>query len=499
MCDNQLRMMKIRLPLLALSATLLWCTLPVIAQTPPKNSPQPTRFLNPAAISQRALPNGVRAVVQENPGADLVSVQVWVQAGGRYETKANNGVTHLIESIAMEAATANPGGKIEPGSAIEKLGGQLNSLTARDSLFYSATVGSRFLPQALRILAAMTLSPDLSDENVANARDNLMGELILPGDPIREAADLAYATAFSSHPYQNPALGSISGLQSLDGNKVRSYHKARFAGSNISVVVGGDLTKEQAHKLIAQYFSSAPKAPKNTPVAAEKPLTEIERASLRGTLPVTVLTLAFRSPGIEKVSDVIAADVLLAHWKEGREAVMGKVLRTASPQENEDAEEEGEATPPANSDEESAPLAYGFDVDYLTQRDSGLFLIALAAPTNRTEAINAVLAEITRIQTQGLSEAELKRAKTLLQQQYLKQGETLSGQVGSLGFYDAIDNYRFAIDYLEQIEKITSDDIKRFSKEYLNPQAHVQATIEGIRPPVETPDSGVITARLFKP
>jgi zinc protease len=491
-------MMKLRFSVLALSATLLWCTFPAVSQTTATTAPTSTRFLNPAAISQRTLPNGVRAVIQENPGADLVSVQVWVRAGGRYETKANNGVTHLIESIAVESATNNPGGKFAPNTAIEKLGGQLGSLTARDSLFYSATVASRFLPQALRVLSAMTLSPDLSDDNIEAAKESLLSELLLPGDPIREASDLAYATAFSKHPYQNSPQGSSTALLTLDGNKVRSYHKARFAGSNISVVIGGDLTRDHAHKLIAQYFGSAPKASTTPEIAAEKPLAEVARASRRGSLPVSVLTLAFRSPGIKDTNNVIAADVLLAHWKEGRDAAMGKVLRTISPQASADEEEENAPPPPpADSDDENTPLAYGFDVDYLTQQDNGLFLIALAAPTNRTNATNAVLEEITRVQNDGLSDAELTRAKNLLRQQYLRQGETLSGQVGSLGFYDVIDNYRFAIDYLDRIERITNDDIKRFAKTYLTPQAHVQATIEGIRPPVEKPNSGVITARLF--
>lgn len=489
-------MMKFRFSALAVSAALLWCALPAVAQTSATPSSSSTRLLNPAAISQRTLPNGVRAVVQENPGADLVSVQVWVKAGARYETKANNGVTHLIESIAVEAATSDPGGQFAPNTAIEKLGGQLGSLTARDSLFYSATVASRFLPQALRILSAMTLSPDLSDENIENAKENLLTELLLPGDPIRDASNLAYATAFSTHPYQNSAQGSSTGLLALDGNKVRSYHKTRFAGSNISVVVGGDLARDHAHKLIVQYFGKAPKATATPQITQEKPLTEIARASLRGTLPVSVLTLAFRSPGIKDTTNVIAADVLLAHWKEGRDAAMGKVLRTISPQASEEEEDEN-TPPPIGSEDENAPLAYGFDVDYLTQQDSGLFLIALAAPTNRTEATKAVLEEVTRVQTDGLSEAELARAKNLLRHQYIRQSETLSGQVGSLGFYDAIASYQFAIDYLDRIERITNDDVKRFAKEYLNTQAYVQATIEGLRPPVEKPDSGVITARLF--
>jgi hypothetical protein len=201
---------------------------------------------------------------------------------------------------------------------------------------------------------------------------------------------------------------------------------------------------------------------------------------------------------------------LLSHWKEGREAALRSVLRADSPDEedealfdDEDADDENAgdqapapAAPPENEDEDNAPLALGFEADYLTQRDSGLFLITLIAPRERAAAESAVLDNIARIQNEGLGEEELSRAKNLLRHQYIRQGETLSGQAGSLGFYDMIDSYEFAITYLERIDKITNDDIKRVATTYFKTDAHVQATIEAIRPPVEKPQSGTLTARL---
>jgi zinc protease len=502
-------MMKSRFFRFALFAAFFVVAWPAFSQpsTPKPSTPgsQSPRFLDPATITLRVLPNGVRGIVQENPGTDLVSVQVWVKAGSRFENKDNNGVTHLIESLALLEAGSIPGaGKVdvEPSKIIEELGGDLGSLSARDSLFYSATIASPFLPQALRALSAATLFPDLSDAKVEAAKETLLSELAAQSDPLLAASDLAYATAFETHPYRRPARGTLAGVAALTGAKVREYHAARFAGGNISVVVSGDVASETGHKLIAQYFGVAPKAAAETQPAPPKPLKGVLPASRRGSLPITVESLAFRSPPVSEAMDAVAADVLLSYWKEGRNAALRRVLRAASADDeetegDENAGDETEKPAPAKpEDEANAPLTLGFDADYLTQRDSGLFLITLIAPRERVAAENAVLEDIARIQNEGLSDEDLARAKNLLRHQYISQGETLSGQAGSLGFYDMIDSYQFAITYLDRIDKITNDDIKRVATTYFKTDAYVQAIIEGVRPPVEEPQTGTLTARL---
>ena len=494
-------MIKTRFSPLAFFAALFAFAIPAVSQPS-----APAKFLDPATISLRVLPNGVRGIVQENPGTDLVAVQVWVKAGSRFENKDNNGVTHLIESLALLQAGSTPNAKsadVEPSKIIENLGGDLGSLSSRDSLFYSTTIASPFLPQALKALSAATLFPDLSDAKVEVAKEGLLAEIAGQGDPLLQASNLAYATAFETHPYRRPANGTPAGVAALTGAKVREYHKTRFAGGNISVVVSGDVASEAGHKLIAQFFGVAPKAAMETQPATAKPLSGVLPASQRGNLPITVESFAFLSPPVSIPMDAVAADVLLAYWKEGRNAALRRVLRAAATNDEEENEEdeaaaddETPAAPPENEDEENAPLALGFEADYLTQRDSGLFLITLIAPIKRDEAKNAVLEEISGIQNQGISDEDLARAKNLLRHQYSQQGETLSGQAGSLGFYDMIDSYEFATTYLDRIDKITNDDIKRVATTYFKTDAYVDATIEGIRPPVEKPDSGTLTARL---
>lgn len=499
--------------------TLFFFALTIALSTPTPSVAAPAKLFDPARISVQTLPNGVRSVVQENPGGDLVSVQVWVRAGSRFETRDNNGVTHLIETLALRASTSFPENARGNGGVrgtLESLGGNVASLTSRDSMFYSATVAAPFLTNALRALADATLSPDLADAKVEAVKEELMSQLV-GSDPTRAASDLAYATAFPTHPYRYSVQGTLSSIAALTGNKVRLYHRARFAGANISVVIVGDVAKESGHKLVAQYFGTAAKAAVQPTFPVEKPLTEVVRQSQRGVLPVSIVTLGFRSPGIKNPDDVVASDVLLACWKEGRNATLRGVLKGAGPlngssEQSAPEDDDGESTPAEgedalpgeeappkvpDTDEESAPLALAYDVDYLTQRDSGLFLIALIAPRDRNAAISAVMEEIARVQNDGLTDEELARAKEILRLQYIRQSETISGQAGALGFYEMIDSYQFAATYLDRIARVSNADIRRVASEYLKADARVEVTIEGLRGNPRQPDNGTITARLF--
>jgi zinc protease len=114
--------------------------------------------------------------------------------------------------------------------------------------------------------------------------------------------------------------------------------------------------------------------------------------------------------------------------------------------------------------------------------------------------VSALLAEVGRVRTGGIDAASLARAKTMLTRQYVQQSETVSGQAGALGFYDMISTYQFAITYLNQIQQVTADDVRRVARNYLSTTNYVQVAIEPTPVPRSRPfprdnsDSGGITA-----
>ena len=51
-------------------------------------------------LQTHRLSNGFRIVTEHMPGLASASIGVWVGAGGRHETPAQNGIAHFLEHMA---------------------------------------------------------------------------------------------------------------------------------------------------------------------------------------------------------------------------------------------------------------------------------------------------------------------------------------------------------------------------------------------------------------
>ena len=439
-------------------------------------------------ISRRTLPNGVTDLVKSAPDFDLVCVQVWVRGGSRAERAGESGMAHLVERAAARGSKGFPAGEEADDSglngAIRSVGGESGSLTSRDATFFSSTTSSKDWGRALNTLADAVLRPDLSNASVEATKELVAEDLARRAfDPVTSALDLAYATAYKRHPYTRPAIGTEGNLGNLSGPKARDFHARQYVGGNIFVVIVGRVSPAQAHAAIARAFapaSSAKPAVVTIPTDPQNGPLEVTRRTPIGR---DCLTLAWRSAGVKQARDVVTLDTLLALWREGLDANLRRALLRDG--------EEGALK----------PLVASFDVDYLTQRDPGLFAVSLTGVRDREAARRVVLDEIARVARDGLTPEELARAKTQLRDQYIEQSENAAGQAGSFGFYQMIDDANFASNYLSLCAQVTNADVQRVAKTYLSPNRLVEAEIVPLPRP-RVPDEGdidnddTITAQL---
>ncbi|XP_017305399.1 mitochondrial-processing peptidase subunit beta-like [Diaphorina citri] len=59
------------------------------------------KSVNVPSTQVTSIDNGLR-VATEDSGAPTATVGIWVDAGSRYETDANNGVAHFLEHMAFK-------------------------------------------------------------------------------------------------------------------------------------------------------------------------------------------------------------------------------------------------------------------------------------------------------------------------------------------------------------------------------------------------------------
>lgn len=102
------------------------------------------------------------------------TVSICINAGSRYETPENNGCAHFLEHLAFKGTAKRSREQLE--KEVENMGGHLNAFTSREETHYVSSVMKDDIPQAMDILADITLNSKLSKECVENERSTILEE-----------------------------------------------------------------------------------------------------------------------------------------------------------------------------------------------------------------------------------------------------------------------------------------------------------------------------------
>lgn len=434
-------------------------TLPVTLAQPVTSSPLARPIIDPRTVSVRALDNGLRVIVRESHAVPVVALHVWVRAGSRYETSDTNGISHIIEHMVFRGSQNKKPDQVN--DEIEGVGGYTNAETAKDSTRFYATVPSAQFDLALTGYADALLRPTFKQTTLDAEKRSIALELSRRGaNPVVVLGDMVDGKAFKVHPYGLPPGGKPLSLAKISLSMVQDFHRKFYVAKNMTVVIVGDISAEAAFSKVAEAFGSArADSPPKVAVPVEPPQTEIRETSDAREVKQAALALAVHAPGMDKPNDVLAMDLLITILGEGKTSRLQKVLKG------------------------STALVSEFQVDFLTQKDPGLFSITCVLPQQNIEPVRvALLKALDDLRQNPVGEKELEKAKALLEGQYAASNETFDGQASSLGFYEAIDAYQFALDYIGRIQTVTAETLQKVARTYLNTNAYTLGIIRP-RPP----------------
>ncbi|OMJ09331.1 Mitochondrial-processing peptidase subunit beta, partial [Smittium culicis] len=141
------------------------------------------------------LPNGFTVATESDPSVKTATVGVWINAGSRLETQADNGAAHFLEHMAFKGTKLRGQHDIE--LEIENMGGHLNAYTSREQTVYYAKAFEKNVPQAVDILADILQNSRLDEAAIERERDVILREQIEVEKVTEEVVfDNLHATAF---------------------------------------------------------------------------------------------------------------------------------------------------------------------------------------------------------------------------------------------------------------------------------------------------------------
>jgi len=410
-------------------------------------------------VTEYTLANGLQVLVAPSDAADLVTMDVWVGAGTRRETAANNGVAHFMEHLIFKGTPTRRPGEID--AAIEDLGGSLNAATSYDWAHFYGTVASADAPAALAILADALQNSEMRQADIDAEKPVILSEMARDTDTATGRISRVYnALEFPNHPYGRPLLGTLEHVSNMPRQAILDFYHTYYAPSNATLVLAGRITPEAGLALARKDFGGWPvRAVPDDKILPQQPQTEIREKMLTASAAHGFLQIGFHAPSVRDQPDAWVMDVLMTLLGQGGNNRLEQDL------------------------ERHQKLVRAISTDYLTRRDPGtLSISAEFEPGDYPAVRGAILSEVKALRDVPVPGDELAAAKHTLLASYLFDSQTNSGRADALGFYSRIDSYQYDTDYIGHFESVTPAQIQAVARKYFDLNAY---TIVTLLPPAD--------------
>jgi zinc protease len=427
----------------------------------------------PLTFQHAVLGNGLQVYSIEDHSSPTVAVQVWYHVGSKDDPNQRSGFAHLFEHMMFKGNEHLTPDTFE--QLTENIGGENNAYTAPDVTVYHEVVPSNYLEPILWAEAERMSSLAINDENFKSERDVVKEEYRqrIAANPYGEFSLAIDQKSFGTHPYKRPTIGNIAELDASELPEVKAFHSTFYRPDNASLIVVGDFKPSDLEKWTKKYFGAVARPTTKIPrVTVTEPARKEDQhevlSSAKAPLPAFALT--YLAPSVRSVDEpaLELADEILSGGESSR--LYHSLVY-----------------------EQQVAQRASFDADL--REDLGLltFRVIVAGGKTLAQAEKSLNQQIEKVLKDGVTEAELDKAKNRFLTGKLMDRETNNGKANALGEAVVIyhDPDRINTD-LAKYQAVTAKQVKDVLNKYLNGKKRVlieylpEANREGAKAPQET-------------
>jgi zinc protease len=408
-------------------------------------------------FKHETLPNGLEVYSVEDHSSPTVAVQVWYHVGSKDDPKQRSGFAHLFEHMMFKGNQHLAPETFE--NLTENIGGENNAFTAEDMTVYHEVVPSNYLEPILWAEAERMSSLALNEKNFGSERDVVKEEYRqrILANPYGEFFLDTIRNSYAVHPYKRPGIGNIADLDASKLSEVIAFHSTFYRPDNATLIVVGDFQPNGLHDWVAKYFGAVRQPAGKIPrVSVKEPprqeAKEVVLYSPKAPLPAIAITYLAPSIRSEDTPALQLASEILAGGESSR-------LYQALVYEQQ--------------------IVQQVDFDADLNQDLGLIMMRmiLASGKKPEDAIKALNQELDKVLENGVTQAELDKAKTRFLTGKLLERETNNGKASALGEAAVLygDPNRVNTDFAK-LQAVTPEQIKQVLNRYITGKKRV--TIE---------------------
>ncbi len=409
------------------------------------------------AFEKFVLDNGLTVVIHEDHKAPIVAVNVWYHVGAKNEVPGKTGFAHLFEHLMFNGSEHYNDDYFKPFDAVGAT--EMNGTTNSDRTNYFQNVPATALDMVLWMesdrMCCMNNAVDqarLDEQRGVVQNEKRQGE----NQPYGEVFNLIQENTYpEGHPYNHTVIGSMEDLDAASLEDVHAWFDQYYGPNNATIVIAGDVETAAALEKVRHYFGGiAPSPPieRHTAWVAKREGTQ--RQVLQDRVPQARVYKVWNVPELtDPAADYLSlfADVL-ANGKNSR--LYKKLVY----------------------DEQ---VATGVGASVWGRELGSLFIVtANASPGQDLADVERMLdAEMRNLLAEGLSPAELERARTGQFAGFIRGVERIGGFGGksdvlasSEVYYGSPDGYQQS---LRTIREAGAEDVLAAARQWLQDGAYV--------------------------
>lgn len=400
---------------------------------------------------RHVLPNGVRVIVQEHRGSDVVALQLWVRAGGRDETASELGLAHYLEHMLFKGTTSRPTGFIDRD--VEGVGGRMNAGTSLDYTYYHMLLPVTRTSAAVDLLADISVNASLETAVLDAEKRVVLEEMRLFEDnPRRFLSRKLQEAIFEGHPYGRPVIGTPELVRGLTRETLLGFYRRLYAPEAFTLVVVGPVAPAEVVERARRTFGRLPRSGNSPLPAPVAPPLRPRRIELERPGMQAYLGLGWHAPRIDH-ADLAAVDLLVTILGQTRTSRLTRSLR------------------------DELGLVTSVGSGYSALEVAGAVSVTAQMDPKNVERVEAeIVREIGRLREQGVSEAERRRAITAAEAQHEFGNETAEGRARTLGRAETVWRLEDELAYLDRVRTVTREQIRAAAQKYLDPTRYVRVT-----------------------
>jgi predicted Zn-dependent peptidase len=424
--------------------------------------------------SQRArlstLESGVRVVTEAMPSVRSIALGFWIRSGSRDEPVEKAGISHFLEHLLFKGTDRFSSREID--EVFDAMGAEVNAGTGKETTSVYSRFLDRHLEAAFDVLQDMVLRPAYPD--IDSERQVVIEEIAMYEDePSDKVHDVLAGAIFGDHPLGRPIIGAADVISSVPVPQIAEWHDGRYTAHNIVVAAAGNLDHDRVVELVSGAVAGIETGGTSnggTPNGARPVLRFHEKETEQ-------YHLCIGAPGIPRGDERRFALRVL-------DTILGG--STSSRLFQEVREKRG-----------LAYSVFSYASHYL---DSGQVALYVGTrPDNVGEAMTVIGDELGRLHAEGVSEAELVRARENVKGRTVLSMESTLTRMNRLGSSVLMDVPLLTVDeVLAAFDAVTLDDVMALARELWAPErmsaagvgeseTAFRAAIESVSPGLSTP------------